>query len=249
VSDELELLRAFRAEDGVVDAASAHAARTRLRTHIAGGADGAAAGRRGRPGKRGRVRLSWGAVAGCAAIAVMIAVGAVFLGLRGHPAPRHSTPSSHRHPQPLVLKNLAPARPSPLPGQLLCNADLAPPGVIPGLGGPRRGVIQVNAATIHGVNASPFFITAHGLTPSTRAREYAVWVTQESGTVNDAEPIPGAKPRLIGVITPGVGTDGRLSAEGVLPAGINGPYKVRITVQPHSATKPGPTVLEGLAQL
>jgi hypothetical protein len=249
VNDELELLRAFRAQDATVDAASAHAARTRLLQHIteSGNASG--------PGRwrayRRAIRVTPGLMATGLAIGLIILVGAVFLGLHGQPTHRHTPATRHGHGKgPLVLHNLAPAKPPRLAGQVFCNADLAPPGAVPGLGGARSGVILVNSTTVHGVNESPFSITARGLAPSTRPREYAVWIIQVSGLGSEAVPLAGAKPRLLGVITPGVGKDGRLAVTGLVPSDISGTYLVRITRQAHpSATKPGRTVLQGVGPL
>jgi hypothetical protein len=255
VSDELELLRGFRAEDSSVDAASAHAARSRLLAHIAQkGRDetGARASRR-----RRRLPLAVGVRSDLLAVgftvALVIALVVVFLGVGGHRAPRRAArgPILHGN-RPMILRNLAPESPPRLPGQLFCDANLDPPGAVPGLSGPRSGVILVNATTIRGVNESPFAITARGLAPSARVGEYAVWITQVGGVGSGAVPLPGAKPRLLGVVAPGVGRDGKLALEGVVPSDITigGTYIVRITVQPHSIlTKPGRTLLEGVGPL
>jgi len=246
VNDELKLLRAFRAQDGTVDAASAQAARTQLLGHIAGAGNASARRARG-----WRFRVTPAAVAIALAIGVIIAVGAVFLGLRTHPAHRRVPATPHGKGAPPALHNVAPAGPPKLPGQFYCNADLSRPGAIPGLGGRRSGVIVVNTASVNGVNESPFSITAKGLPPSVRAGEYAVWILQVTGLTSTAAPIPGAKPRLLGVIVPGVPADGRLAASGVLPSGVNGgDYLIRITRQVHSSvTRPGRTVLKGVGQL
>jgi hypothetical protein len=192
VNDELELLRAFRAADATVDAASAHAARTRLLEQITEAGSGARS-RRWRASRRA-LRITPGLLTAGLAIGVIIVVGAVFLGLRGHPAHRRVPPTGHGT-APLVLHNLAPATPPRLAGHMFCNAALARPGAIPGLGGAHSAVIVVNSATIHGVNESPFRITARGLAPSVRAGEYAVWILQVSGLrappFRCSEPSPG----------------------------------------------------------
>jgi hypothetical protein len=249
VSDELELLRALRARDGIVDAGSVHAARTRLIAHIAE-PDGRSRGGVGRwRGRGATLRVTPGAIAAAVAVGVIVVVAAVFLGLRGRSAPSPAPAAKHgKHP--LVLRNLAPAPTPRLPGQLFCNAALARPGAIPGLGGAHSAVIVINAARVHGVNEAPFSLTARGLAPSSRPGEYAVWIRQVTGLSSTATPVPGAKPRLLGVITPGVGKDGRLVVEGVLPTGISGDYLIRITRQAHaSKAKPGRTVLTGVGQL
>ena len=118
------------------------------------------------------------------------------------------------------------------------------------MGGSRSGVIQVNAATIRGVNQSPFSIVARGLVPSARVGDYAVWITQVDGLGSEAVPVPGAKPRLLTVIDPGVGRTGKVAVEGVIPSDITGTYLIRLTLQPHSeVTTPGRTVLEGVGPL
>jgi hypothetical protein len=252
MNDELELLRRFRAHDGVVDAASAHAARTRLLAHIAHPDAAARAPRRGRrwAGQLRGPRLGWGVIATGLAVAVIIAVGAVFLTAHRQPVPHHPVPVSHsHHHHHAVLHNLAPGHPPKLPGAFYCNADLARPGAVPGLGGARTGVIAVHQARIRGVNVLPFTITARGLPPSGRSSRYAVWLFQTTGQGANALPVAGAKPLLIAVISPGVGPDGKLAVEGVLPRGVNGDYMLRMTLQPHSSlTKPGRTVLQGQTQ-
>jgi hypothetical protein len=250
VSVELELLQGFRAEDAAVDAASVDAARSQLLAHIAATGSGEGGARPARRLRRPRVAgwIRGDLVAIGFAVIVVIAVVAVFVGIGGQHAARHTARPPIRHGNgSLTLLNLAPASPPRLPGQFYCDAGLAPPGVIPGLGGRRSGRIVVNRAMIQGVNESPFSLTARGLAPSVRAGEYAVWIIQVSGGV----PLAGAKPRLLGVIAPGVGPDGAIAVAGVLPrSDVNGTYAIRITVQPRSgATKPGRTVLQGVASL
>jgi hypothetical protein len=241
VSVELELLRQFRAEDGAVDAASADAARSRLLAHIA--ATGQGEHERGRAVRgpclpRLTVRVRGDFVAVSLGVMVVIAVVSVFLSVGGTRVPEH--------PAYPVLRSVAPKGLPPLPGQLFCDADLAPPGAIPGLGGPRSGIILVTAATVRGVNESPFSITARGLAPG----GYAVWITQVDGLGSEAVPVPGAKPRLFGMVVPEVGGEGRIAVEGVVPSDISGTYLVRITLQSDSTvTKPGRTVLEGVGPL
>lgn len=255
MSGELEALRRFRVADGAVDAASMDAARSTLLAHIAGtgrAAHGAGRGLRPMARLRAIVRARAASAIIALTVVVVIAVGAVFVGIGAERGPnraaRLATPGGS---PPGVLRNLAPSNPPRLPGQLYCDADLAPPGATPGLGGIRAGVLVVNATVVRGVNESPFSITAHGLAPTRNTDEYVVWVVPAvSPSAGRYALAHDAKPLLLGVIVPGVGPGGKLAVEGVLPADVNGTYQVRITLQPRSATtKPGRTVLEGFADI
>jgi hypothetical protein len=93
-------------------------------------------------------------------------------------------------------------------------------------------------------------ITASGLRPNTDGDVYAVWLLQAAprgGTVGSYRLLKPEKPRLLGVIEPGVGRDGKLAAEGSLPLSLLGSdYLLLITLQPHpSVATPGRTVLHG----
>jgi hypothetical protein len=253
MSADLELLRTFRAEDGSVDDASVHAARAALMRHIA--ADGrpdlaAGPARRPRPERGLTARIRVDLIAAALSLVVVVGVGAVVLSAGGE----HQRPSPVRLPGghgPRVLHNLAPARPPSLPGQVLCDADLARPGAIAGVGGSPSGIVVVTGAVVHGINEAPFSISATGLAPLAGAEIYAVWllpaVDQTAGGYTVLKP---PHPRLLGVVAPGVGPGGRLAVAGVLPADVSGAYLVQITRQSRSATRtPGRPVLEGFAVL
>ena len=253
MSTELELLRAFRAQDAAVDAGSAEAARLALLAHIAAEpGDLAPEGIRARPHRRAGffARFRADAIALALAILVVVGVGAVFLGVGGR-HPRAVRPAITPATGPPAIRNIAPARVPALPGQIVCNADLARPGVTPGVGGSPSGVIEVSATVVHGVNESPFSVTATGLAPNTASEGYAVWILPAvSLTSGGYQLIAGVHPRLLGVITPGVGRTGKLAASGLLPSDVQGAYLVEITRQPRAALRaPGRPVLEGFAAL
>jgi DNA-binding beta-propeller fold protein YncE len=184
-------------------------------------------------------------IAATLSLVVVIGVGAVVLGTGGeHRRPPSATVVGGHGPR--VLRNLAPASVPRLAGQIVCNADLARPGAIPGLGGSPNGVVVVSAAVIHGINEAPFSISASGLAPLAGAQIYAVWLSPAvrgiSGSYTVLKP---PEPRLLGVVAPGVGPDGKFAVTGVLPAAdVNGTYLVQITRQPRSALQaPGHAVL------
>jgi hypothetical protein len=247
VSGELDLLRAFRTEDAAVDARSQDTARAALLARIdsAGPAPGRASSARRRRVIVGRLRAE--AIALIGAVLVVVGVAAVILSVG---AQRPAAPARHPLPKaagPRVIRNFWPGKPPPLPGQTVCNANLAPPGALPGLGGRRSGVFTANAAVIGGVNESPFSITAGGLAPNPHNSAYAVWlepaVRTTSGGYVIVKPI---RPVLLGVIKPGVARGGRLEAEGVAPANITGDYLLLITLERGAKpTTPGRIVLEG----
>jgi hypothetical protein len=73
------------------------------------------------------------------------------------------------------------------------------------------------------------------LTANTRHDVYAVWLYKSP---TDA--------RLLGFVSPGVGRSGRLSTEGVLPAGAAGYEQILITLERTTNPKrPGAIVLRG----
>lgn len=249
MSSELDLIRSFRAQDAAVDAESHEAARAALLEHIAATSPGQP-GALPRRAKRRilAVRIRADAVAVLVAVLVALAVGAVILSAGRQRAAR--TPAHHRLPKasrPPVIRNYWPQPPPPLAGQTH-TAALARPGAIAGLGGSASGIFTTGTNVVNGVNQTPFSISAHGLAPIARRNAYAVWllpaVKTTSGGYVLSKPI---RPRLLGVIRPGVGRDGKLAAEGQVSADVlNGTYLLRITLQFHgSATTPGRTVLEG----
>jgi hypothetical protein len=247
VSRELDLLRAFRTTDAAVDAGSQEAARAALLARIndAGPVPiGAGIARRHRRVFGGRFTAH--SVALIASVLVVAGVGAVMLSVSTKRPATPARPPLPRVGGPPVLRNYAPGKPPPLPGYMVCNADLAPPGAIAGLGGPRSGMLVANAAVIGGVNTTPFSITAKGLAPSVRGSTYAVWLEPAVGNVL----VRPVRPLLLGVIKPGVGADGRLATRGMAPDGANGSFLLLITVQRGAAvTRPGRTVLLGFVSL
>ena len=247
MSNELDLIRAFRAEDATVDAESRGAARAALLEHIASTAPDKRVRRRGWRGRRVLpVRVRADVVAVFVSVMVVLAVAALILsagGLRHARAPAH-----HRVPKasgPRVIRNYWPRIPPPLSEPH--TAALARPGAIAGLGGSRSGIFTGGISVVNGVNYTPFLITAHGLPPNTRGSVYAVWLLPSVQTFRGNVLIKPIRPRLLGVIRPGVGRDGRLAAEGRVTADVlNNSYLVRITLQPNGCVRtPGRTVLEG----
>jgi hypothetical protein len=120
--------------------------------------------------------------------------------------------------------------------------------------GSPSGTFHGNAGKVNGVNEYRFSITAVGLGPNTGASVYAVWLLQavpRSGTLGTFRLLEPQRPRLLGVIDPGVGHDGRLAAEGSVPPALLGDDDLLlITVQPYrTAATPGRTVLRGFVSL
>ena len=195
-----------------------------------------------------RIRMDVVAVA--LGVAVPIAVVAVFVGLD----------ASHRVARPVatpavgstvrrgagshVIRNYAPGRAPALGGQRVWDAALRPPGVR----GPRSGTVIVSKS---GPNRYRFSITASGLPPtSPDAKGYAVWIVPAVQTSSGAIQVqggtasgPGLSPlaELVGVIKPGP-ANGRISAEGVLPADESGANLLIVTP---SGPIPTRIVLEG----
>jgi hypothetical protein len=145
-----------------------------------------------------------------------------------------------------VIRNYWPRTPPPVPEPH--PAALARPGAIAGLGGSRSGLFTGGTSVVNGVNETPFLITARGLPPNTHGSVYAVWLLPAVSTSTGANLlIKPIRPRLLGVIRPGVGRDGRLAAEGRVTADVlNNSYLIRLTLQPNGSVRtPGRTVLEG----
>jgi hypothetical protein len=80
---------------------------------------------------------------------------------------------------------------------------------------------------------------------------YAVWLLPAVSAGGTGYQLQGsAPPQLVGVIEPPVGTDGRLRVATLLPATVNGVFKLLITMQPRSSPRtPGTTVLQGFSAL
>lgn len=251
--DELDLIRVFRAEDGVVDAASRDEARAALLEHLGSKDLGKRnAQRRGLGRHAFGVRISGEVVAVLVTTLVVLAVGAALLSVGGSRRPL--TPSGHAaagQNGPPVIHNFGARTMPPLPGQMVCNADLGRPGSIPGLGGSPSGVFQANANEVRGVNKFPFSITASGLHPNTGEGVYAAWLLPAVQTTTGGyRLIRPLRPRLLGVIKPAVSLNGKLAAQGVAGSDLSGTYLFRLTLQPHaSARTPGRTVLQGFISL
>lgn len=200
-----------------------------------------------------RIRMDVVAVA--LGVAAAVAVAAVFVGLdTSHRLARHvATPAvgsnvrrglagSH------VIRNYAPGRAPALGGQRMWDAALRPPGA----GGSRRGTVIVNKGAR---NRYRFSITASGLPPRNPvAGGYAVWIMPAVQTSSGAIQVqggaasgPGLSPyaELVGVIKPGP-SNGRISAEGVLPADASGANLLIVTP---SGPIPTRIILEGYIEM
>jgi len=183
-------------------------------------------------------RIRMGVVAVALGVAAPVAVAAVFVGLHtSHRLARHiATPAvgatvrrgvagSH------VIRNYAPGPAPALGGQRKYEAALRSPRG----GGSRRGTVIINKS---GPNRFPLWITAFGLArTSPDANGYAVWIVPAVQTSSGAIQVqggaasgPGLSPyaELVGVIKPGP-ANGRISAEGVLPADASGANLLIIT--------------------
>jgi hypothetical protein len=278
MSGDLDLVRAFRAEDGVVDATSHEKARAALLEHIAGSASGKRDARprwRSRKVFVGRIRADMVAIA--LATLVVAGVGAAFLSI-GSNRPQRPAQYVVTGPKgPPVIRNFSPRTPPTLPGQRVCTAALTRPAVAPGglfwptvcqspsqgpggslqppgPGGSPSGTFHGNVARVDGVVEYRFLITAGGLVPSTGESVYAVWLLQaapRNGTAGTFRLLEPQRPQLLGVIEPGVGRDGKLAAEGSVPANLVGDDDLLlVTLQPHrSVATPGRTALRGFVSL
>jgi len=191
-----------------------------------------------------RVRL--GPVAVVAAVLLVVAVGAVLLSAGTSHRPSHQV-TTVRHGPPAV-HNYYPGALPPPSGPLVCNADLEPPGTPPGIQRARHGMVFAYDKPPTG---SEFTITATGLKPTAGGDVYAVWalpaVSLPSGGYQVIKP---ESPQLLGVIRPGVGSSGKLAAQGVAPGNIPPVLELVLTLQPHgSLERPGGIVLSGFAPL
>jgi hypothetical protein len=251
----------------VVDAGSQEKARAALLEHIDGSAAGNDGARRRRPRRRIAVRgIRADLVAIALSILVVVAVGAALLSAG---VKRPQRPAQHQvvGPKgPPVIRNFSPRRPPALPGHVVCTAELTRPAVAaggvfylttcqfraPGAGGSPDGTLRESEGKVNGVDEHPFSITASGLRPNTGGSAYAVWLLR-AATVGGAgyRLLESQRPRLLGVIKPGVGRDGKLAAQGVVPPDLQGSdYLLMITLEPNgSARTPGPTVLRGFVSL
>lgn len=204
----------------------------RLETQLAWAtARGAAGGRVPWRARLPRIRMDVVAVA--LGVAVVVAVVAVVVGLgTSHRLAQPPVGSTVRRglSGPHVLRNYAPGRAPALGGQRKYEAALRPPR-----GGSRSGTVIINKSA---PNRFPFSITAFGLPrTSSDAKGYAVWIVPAVQTSSGAIQVQGGAAsgsglspyaELVGVIKPGP-ANGRVSAEGVLPADASGANLLIIT--------------------
>ena len=191
-----------------------------------------------------RIRMDVAAVALGVAVAVAVVAVVVGLGISHRLAkpPVGSTVGrglSGSH----VIRNYAPGRAPALGGQRMWDAALRPPR-----GGARSGTVIVSKTAR---NRYRFSITASGLPPANPAAGgYAVWIMPAVQTSSGAIQVqggaasgPGLSPyaQLVGVIKPGP-ANGRISAEGVLPADATGANLLILTP---SGPIPTRIILEG----
>ena len=197
-------------------------------------------------------RLTLELVAVAAAVLVVVAVGVVLLTVgTSHRPSQQPTTVTHGPP---VIHNYYPGPVPPPSGSLVCNADLEPPGTPPGIQRARHGEACARGVVI-AYNKPPtgteFTATATGLKPNAGGDVYAVWVLAAVSLPSGAyQVIKPERPQLLGVIKPGVGTNGKLAAQGVAPANIPSDLELLVTLQPHGSVKrPGRVVLSGFATL
>lgn len=191
-----------------------------------------------------RLRLELVAVA--AAVLVVVAVGIVLLSAGTSHRPSHQ-PTTVTHGPP-VIHNYYPGPVPPPSGSLVCNADLEPPGTPPGIQRARHGIFFAYNKPPTGTE---FTVTAAGLKPNVGGDVYAVWVLAAvSLTSGGNQVIKPERPQLLGVIKPGVGSSGKLAAQGIAPTNAPSDMELLVTLQPHGSVKrPGRVVLSGFATL
>jgi hypothetical protein len=170
-----------------------------------------------------------------AAMLVVVAVGAAFLsaGTRQQ-LPRHLGAGANG---PALIRNFSPA-PTPAPsGLLVASTNLTPV---------EAGKSPTGKVRVYGKppNRYEISITASGLKPNARGDAYAVWLLPVVHTPSGTYQPHG--PELVGLISPSVGRDGKLAAEGLLPQDASGNSEILITLEPTGSTKtPGRAVLHG----
>jgi hypothetical protein len=180
------------------------------------------------------IRIRVNMVAAALGMLVVVGVVAVFLSLGSQRPQRSGRHPVVRRQGPLVIRNFSPGKAPALPGRTVCTGELTPralgPGGLfymttclfqsPGIGGSPHGKFQASSRKLDGVNQYRFLITASGLRPNADKSVYAVWLLQAAprgGTVGTYRLLAPQRPRLLGVIEPGVGPDGKLAAEGTVP--------------------------------
>ena len=209
----------------------------RLESQLARATERAPARRRfGRRPRVSGLRADWlvAALAG----AVAVAVAAAFIGIGGHrrPVASHGVTGGGLS----IVHNYLGGRLPALGGQLVCATNLEPPDA---------GKSPSGTATIN--NRPPtsyaFSVNASGLQANVGHNAYAVWLSPAVQTLSGSyTPMTGEAPLFVGIVRPGVGRNGRLRLQGLLPEQANGAYRFVVTLQPHpSATKLGRIILEG----
>jgi hypothetical protein len=172
-------------------------------------------------------RIRMDVVALAFGVAAAVAVAAVFLGLGTTDHPGHEVakpPVGSKVNSRQVIRNYAPGVAPALRGPMAWSAALRPPGG----NGPRRGTVIVRDQSHI---RYPLLITASGLPPTNPGgKGYAVWIVPAIRTPSGAIHVQGGTAsgrglsplaELVGVVKPGP-ANGKLSAEGVIPAHANG---------------------------
>ena len=200
--------------------------------------------------------------AAAAALAVVAAVAAIFIGLR--PSTQHVNRPPAQHGL-AVVHNYG-NRAMPVVRNYECETKLLPPPGGRAFTAPDlrfcnihdrtgRTVGRPRASGTVSVSVKPggevFSIDAFGLPRSPHRGDYAVWLL--SGRRNKAgnySPISGGKPTFVGIVTPPVGASGRLRAQASIPTlsaqQATGHYLFVITRQARPSNKSlGQIVLEG----
>jgi hypothetical protein len=164
--------------------------------------------------------------AAAAALAVLVAVAAIFIGLRSSTRPVAKLPAQRglavvhnygNRAMPAIaniqceirLRPPAQARPFTAPNVYLCKIHNQPGASSGASGTASVGVVPGGAA---------FSVDVSGLQRSPPGGDYALWLL--SGTTNRANRaslIPDRKPTFLGIVTPPVGPGGRLRAQGLVP--------------------------------
>lgn len=176
-------------------------------------------------------------------------VAAIFIGLRPSARPV-------QHPQPqqrlAIVRNYPNRALPPLAGEFSCGTDLLPPRVdrpastpydcyithvngrpSRGHGSGPRGIATINVGELGGL---VFSLDVSGLPRSPLDGDYAVWLLpggQNAAGIYGL--VRGARPKLIGIVTPPVGATGRLRAQGVDTHARAAAGNRQLSVRRHSA--------------
>ncbi|HZU60573.1 MAG TPA: sigma factor-like helix-turn-helix DNA-binding protein [Solirubrobacteraceae bacterium] len=110
--------------------------------------------------------------------------------------------------------------------KVLAQINLNPPS-----GGKAKGIAEV----LREGGKNGLAIVATGLTPNTSHNAYAVWLYNSPSDSH-----------LLGFVSPGVGSNGRLQTAGALPSNASHFHKLLVTLETKATpSSPGPTVLQG----